>query len=763
MGTWSISPTDGGASIDENGVANIPKNEDPEEFEVYTITYEDEDGCKTSIQYEVPPCDIQCGCSDIESRIVYTNAYLPLPSRTQRNVMLFSANTQGCGSISAFCSSEYSSIFDSDGDNLVRVEEIEKNKKYAVYANIKPYTDSGNRRTCTVNIYIALRDGTSCSEIVKTFVQDKSVNCKELLKKKHWSSDVVHYFSSKTFGIGSGGERTNLGYTYDGDESNSRMFFLLEGDCPSWISYGLIDSLSYKYLGDDNKWTVLGYLESNNGIDDREFNFAQVGYILDDDKSIIPGVEYSAKTLRKMAGTQCGQHSNSMTITQWGCNCNHAWTGDTAVTIDYTAGYTDVDIDSRLNGCARLTAVESIDECDWLTCNIVGTGTVSKLRLIATENETASYRSCNINVYITDSSGNDPCTKKFLVQQRYHELDCTNCDSIKALGFDCDSYWHIPAAGGTTAWPQFSYPKSIIQSPCNGSVTYEISTVGIEHPCVNPRLDHTGGRSYVELYFTADPNTDSVEKSFNLIIKYSNSSISNCTSQCIVYQDAVSAPSCVIPTQVSKGTVPVTGDKADKIRFKISDGGGYNYTGLDITIGGSAKDVTYSNIIGKTITGVTVTTNNNEVIDGTISPATVECTTSKISITLTGSATCSESSYEFELNYTEGGRTDTTPITVKSGSRKKIGELKNSISSLYAECCKIEMKTTHTSVFGDFEVVAKSGGGYELYATAKTGLSASQVAPINVTWYYTDSGGNIHYPPTVGNTGTIYLNNDPDA
>ena len=141
----------------------------------------------------------------------------------------------------------------------------------------------------------------------------------------------------------------------------------------------------------------------------------------------------------------------------------------------------------------------------------------------------------------------------------------------------------------------------------------------------------------------------------------------------------------------------------------------------------------------------------------------MECTTSKISITLTGSATCSESSYEFELNYTEGGKTDTTPITVKSGSRKKIGELKNSISSLYAECCKIEMKTTHTSVFGDFEVAAKPGGGYELYATAKTGLSTSQVAPIDVTWYYTDSGGNIHYPPTVGNTGTIYLNNDPDA
>ena len=412
MGTWSISPTDGGASIDDNGVANIPKNEDPEEFEVYTITYEDEDGCKTSIQYEVPPCDIQCGCSDIESRIVYTNAYLPLPSRTQRNVMLFSANTQGCGSISAFCSSEYSSIFDSDGDNLVRVEEIEKNKKYAVYANIKPYTDSGNRRTCTVNIYIALRDGTSCSEIVKTFVQDKSVNCEKLLKKKHWSSDVAHYFSSKTFGVGSGGERTNLGYTYDGDESNSKMFFLLEGDCPSWVSYGLIDSLSYKYLGDDNKWTVLGYLERNNGIDDREFNFAQVGYILDDDKSIIPGIEYSAKTLRKMAGTQCGQHSNSMTITQWGCNCNHAWTSSTT---SYTADYNQterilIDVNSEyLNNCARLTGVSQKAYCDWVICGLAD----DKLYLVLTENEAQESRSCELILYITDSSGNDPCEKTF--------------------------------------------------------------------------------------------------------------------------------------------------------------------------------------------------------------------------------------------------------------------------------------------------------------------------------------------------------------
>ena len=46
MGTWSISPTDGGASIDENGVANIPSNVGGDDFITYEIKYTDDDGCQ---------------------------------------------------------------------------------------------------------------------------------------------------------------------------------------------------------------------------------------------------------------------------------------------------------------------------------------------------------------------------------------------------------------------------------------------------------------------------------------------------------------------------------------------------------------------------------------------------------------------------------------------------------------------------------------------------------------------------------------------
>ena len=152
-------------------------------------------------------------------------------------------------------------------------------------------------------------------------------------------------------------------------------------------------------------------------------------------------------------------------------------------------------------------------------------------------------------------------------------LDCTDCESVKTRGIIRETS-NIPATGGTGG-NQFYYHKSLLESPCNGIITYTISTDGIDNPCVNPRLDHID-KTYSSLdyvYFTADPNTDSVRKSFNLTIKYSNASLSNCTKEITIYQDAASAPSCVIPTQVSKGTVPVTGDKADKITFKKSGGG----------------------------------------------------------------------------------------------------------------------------------------------------------------------------------------------
>lgn len=53
MATWSISPTSGGASITNGGVATLPKNSGATDIE-YTITYIDDNGCSGATTYKVP-------------------------------------------------------------------------------------------------------------------------------------------------------------------------------------------------------------------------------------------------------------------------------------------------------------------------------------------------------------------------------------------------------------------------------------------------------------------------------------------------------------------------------------------------------------------------------------------------------------------------------------------------------------------------------------------------------------------------------------
>lgn len=773
MGTWSISPTDGGASIDENGVANIPSNVGGDDFITYEIKYTDDDGCSTSIDYEVPPCDPQCECSDIEGRITYTNTYLPVPSQIQRNVMLFSANTQGCGSISAFCSSTHSSIFSSDGDNLVRVEEIETNKKYAVYANVRPYREEGNKRSCTVNIYITKRDGVSCQEIVKTFVQDETINCAALLSTSSWG--VERYLGGKLITSFNGGYQT-IAETRDADNNNSKMFFLIDGDCPSWIAGGNVNNLAYFY--NDGKWTVQGMLGDNSasGSQDRTVGLTQVGYILDEDKTINPGQGYTANQLKKMAGTQCGESSKTVTITQWGCNCKHAWTSSTTSEIlEYNATPltgVNVDINSYLNGCARLTAVESIDTCDWANFNLAGTGTYANLRIFAEENNTIDYRDCNIRLYITDSSGNDPCQKTFLVRQRPHPLDCTNCDSVNAMGY------YVPykssndiKADGTANGYSVRYEKSLEDSPCNGTVTFTFDSDGISHPVINPSVtkEYNDG-SHVLCYFSADPNTESTTRSIKAVAHYRNGSLSDCTKKFTIEQDAVPKPPTPTPTyyirtEIVRGDgVTTFGNTATK--FVLEKTWNYTFDDVNITLDGSSKIIEYEEeLIGGRIYKARVYTDANELCEATINPTTITTSTTLVTITVTSSTQiCNDSSYDFILNHTQGGATDTSPIAFSPGERKKIGELQNSIPFSSSTCCQIEMSTLHTSAFLidlKHDVVAKSSGGYELWATALTGLSASEVAPIDVTWSYINTNGVKKYPTDASDKGTIFLQNNP--
>ena len=65
MATWTISPNTGGATIDNNGIANIPENTGSSSI-VYTITCT-ENGCTTSTTYTVPGgCQSStCDCNSL--------------------------------------------------------------------------------------------------------------------------------------------------------------------------------------------------------------------------------------------------------------------------------------------------------------------------------------------------------------------------------------------------------------------------------------------------------------------------------------------------------------------------------------------------------------------------------------------------------------------------------------------------------------------------------------------------------------------------
>jgi len=758
MSTWDINPKTGGASIDDNGVANIPSNTVGDDFIVYTITYVDDEGCSSSVDYEVPPCEIHCDCSNIEGRIVYTNTYLPTPRVMERNVMLFSANTQGCGSISAYCSSSASSIFYSDGENLVRVEELEANKKYAVYADVLPLRSSPER-SCVVNIYITLRDGTVCQTIAKPYIQSPTINC-EKLQDTSWSSGG--YYLSGYLIDHNGGSRESIARTYSnksGDALSDKGFYLLSGYCPSWLGRGDINNFRYVY--NDGRWYVHCLIDPNSSTDDREAQFTQVGYIIDSDKSVVPGVEYTASMLKRMSGTFCGEFSKKVTIKQEGCNCTNAWTSSTTShSASYSADRILIDVTSEyLNDCARLTGVVKKDECDWLVSGIAD----DKLNIVLSENESSDSRRCTLILYITDSSGINPCEKEFEIVQGGTPLDCTNCESVKTKGCyvpsSTSSSRQIPASGGTSSSYNFEYNTSLVTSPCNGNITYSFSTDGIEHPCSNPRLDHVSDNwGHKEVFFTADPNTESVEKSFKVTVRYSNASLSNCTNEFTVYQMPAPDAPLIVLTQIDKGSTTPSGNLVTDLSIRAGSYY-YNVNKVDIAFN-SPKNIQYPmGMKNREIYEITATTNMNEDYEATAVPTVLDDSTTQVTITLTKliPKSCNSSSYSFELLHTEGGVTVDNPIPFTNGERKKIAELKNSIPESALTCCAIEVKTTQTSVFDNtkFEVISKPSGGYEIYATAMTGITVEQIATADVTWYYLDSSGNKHYE----DTGIVYLKN----
>jgi len=610
-----------------------------------TIAFSSSDGCEFTahIQQEGRTCQ----CSDIESGIVYENTYLP--TSAQNNLLLFSADTQGCGSISAYCSSSEDSIFESDGDNLVKVVEVEANKKYEVRANVLNLPSRSAGRSCVVNIHVKRADGTLCKTIAKDFIQDPNINCMKFYDYK---------FSGHT--------RTESGEVLIAEgsvrqEYNSQLVEILEFipqfTPVTWIS----DDSNFRYVFEDNKWKVYATISANQNIADRQSSYKTLKYILD--TPAIGGTRYTPSQLKSMSTTQCGEGSN-VNVVQYGCNCNvpgQVYGGEKLKAITEGERRTDVyiyypEVDTA---CTRLTGATKKDVCTWVTD--VYTQDNRYLRYTIAKNNTPEERKCTITLKFTDFN-RDNCEKDFTITQEAGEVqvNCRSCDSIIDDGID--SVFSTIWDSTDTNKLMFVYYRALEES-CDGTVTFTPSTVGVTNPMTGfmlDRINRYGGIAYC--YFKFNANTSTEDKHAKLTFSYRNSSV-NCSK---VY---------------------------------------------DITQKGSSP---------------------------------------------TPPAVCTSRSYDYNFVYITGGKGKTlnNPIVFSAGERLKIGSLSNSIPSSATSCCGIEAVTTQTDVFGVIKVEPKSGGGYDIYATALTGV-AGQDATIDVSWWYKDSLGDKHYP----NTTNVYVRN----
>jgi hypothetical protein len=610
-----------------------------------SVTFTSSDGCEfTAHMYQNGRT---CQCSDIESGIVYKNTFLP--TSAQNNLLLFSADTQGCGSISAYCSSSEDSIFESDGDNLVKVVEVEANKKYEVRANVLNLPSRNPGRSCVVNIHVKRADGTLCKTIAKDFIQDPNINC----------SKFYNYISYNHSRAESGEVLIAEGSVRQ--EYNSQLVEILEFipqfTPVTWIS----DDSSFKYVFEDNKWKVYATISENQNIANRESNYKTLKYILD--TPAIGGTRYTPSQLKSMSTTQCGEGSN-VNVVQYGCNCNVPGQvyGGTSYRADREG---DITSDVYVRGteietaCTRLTAATKVDTCNWISN--VSVSDNRYLHYTIAKNNKPEERKCTIKLKFTDFN-RDNCEKDYEITQQAGEVqvNCRSCDSIIDDGI-LNVYPTIWDSTDTNTL-MFIYSRKL-EEDCDGTVTFTPSTVGVTNPMtgfMEDRRNRYGDTAYC--YFKFNANTSTEEKHAKLTFSYRNSSV-NCSK---VY---------------------------------------------DITQKGSSP---------------------------------------------TPTTKCTSRSYDYNFVYITGdkGKTLNNPIVFSAGERLKIGSLSNSIPSSATSCCGIEAVTTQTDVFGVIKVEPKSGGGYDIYATALTGVAA-QDATIDISWWYEDSSGNKYYP----NTTNVYVRN----
>ena len=490
-----------------------------------SVTFTSSDGCEfTAHMYQNGKT---CQCSDIESSIVYENTYLPTSSK--KNLILFSADTQGCGSISAFCSSTGDDIFEEQSGNLVKV--VRTNNVYAVYANVLSMPSSvGNLRSCVVNIYVYKSDGSLCKTIAKEFRQDREINCSNLLSRNGTS------FCGSAFNGTTTGEVEMVRSCYS-DSLTRHAVFILEGTSPSWLS----SPSTFRYKLEDDRWKVYATIYSQNtGVDDRQVSFTQFGYIFDNEIQPNPDRYYTADELKRMSGTKCGEYRSTVGISHLGCNCKHAWTSrihDKSST--YSAQTVEIDLSPYHNDCATITGHAKKDTCDWVSFLTLADNRYLRYNL----SENTSYtsgRKCIVELYLTDAGGNT-CTVEFEIYQYSRPLDCSNCESVIANTFN-KTYDRI-GSDGRKACP-ISYNASLTaSSECNGHISYTFDSTGIDNPIVGIRhVEDVKSYGWINSYFAADPNTTYTRRKMNVTIHYSGPSLSNCTTTAVIEQEAGSRP-----------------------------------------------------------------------------------------------------------------------------------------------------------------------------------------------------------------------------
>lgn len=493
-----------------------------------TAVFTSSDGCE--FMATMSQDGRECYCSDIESGIVYENTFVPTTQTS--NVLLFSADTQNCGSISAFCSSTSDNMFEEQSGNLVKVVAVESNRKYEVRANVLKMSTSG-RRACDVNIYVYKSDGTLCKNITKSFYQDSTINCANLLNK---------YSGNFLQGKSCPGDATGLlkiAEGYYGESLMNNGVFIIEK--PQGANYTWMDdpsNFSYKLVSDSfghPKWEVYGYIRNpHRGIPDRDATYDQYGYIFDRPIEPDSGRTYTPAQLKSMSGTKCGMHEYKVHVIQEGCNCSHAWTGMTGNYLEYSAQTVTDDLSQYMTNCATATSHVRKEECNWVS----GLSLIDSRYLTYTLTENGyTGRECPIEITITDRSGTT-CTVNYRIYQYAKPLNCYDCNSIKQNIYDY-SFYRIGADGSEASCINYN-SKLTASSGCNGSISYSFSDDGVTNPIQgirNNRKEDRVGSTYV--YFTADANPDSTKRQKKVTVTYTSSSlVGTCEESFIIEQEA---------------------------------------------------------------------------------------------------------------------------------------------------------------------------------------------------------------------------------